>query len=135
MQATLSVEEEKRLVILMAVAVLGGSATKSCVLDLIDARGWLSLDESDREIMETRNEARWRNDLAFIRHHLVLNGCLSGLHRNQWEITPKGRQVLRRLATAAKGASPHKLNRAFIKQIECLASEHFSDDSGTGNLC
>ena len=117
----LSLEEEKQLVLLLAVSHLGGEATKRRVLDLIDAQGWLLLDDVDREKMESRDEERWRNDLAFIRHHLVLADCLGGLQRNRWTITAKGRQRLDSLIIAAAKGSPRKLTPACLEQLKNLS--------------
>jgi hypothetical protein len=120
MQHHLSLEEEKQLVVLLAVSELGGAAPKRRVLDHIDANGWLELDDRDREIMRSRNEARWRNDVAFTRHHLVLADHLSGFERDRWAITPRGREALRVLADRARKSSPKKLTLAALQRIESL---------------
>ncbi len=114
MRETPSIEDEKRAVVLFALFTLGGSARKRDVLDLIANRGWMLLDANDMAIMASRDEARWRNDLAFTRHHLVLADFMSGLARNRWEITAKGLGELKRLGALVSKGSTRKLTPDFI---------------------
>ena len=93
-------EEEKRLLILAAVTKLGGSATKKETLDAIVEGDLMKLSAYDLEKRKSRNELNWRNDLAFIRDHLVRDGHLTS-EWNTWAITKSGRQHLSSLANIA----------------------------------
>ncbi|MDA0267449.1 MAG: hypothetical protein O3A14_10930 [Cyanobacteria bacterium] len=104
----LSLEEEKRLIVLLSLRDLGGKATKAQVLDNIDEKGYIDLLGSDREIMSSRNEELWRNDLAFIRHHLISEGYMDGSQRNQWATTTTGTSYAQTLATLACAQSQWK---------------------------
>ena len=79
----------------------GGSGSKQDVLDTVESAGLMALTERDRAMLRTRNEPTWRNDLAFVRSHLVEAGCIVN-RRDSWEITPEGRQVAADLAMMAK---------------------------------
>ena len=116
----MNLEQEKQLAVLIAIRELGGAATKSRTLDLIDARNWLLLDNHDRETMDLRNEERWRNDLAFTRHHLVQSGRLDGSTRNRWALTPSGGEYLQTLLRIAKSSSFQKLSPSFQRFLSQL---------------
>lgn len=120
MNQSLTLEDEKQLVVLLAITELGGAAPKGRVLDLIEAKGWLHLDDEDQEVMQSRNEQRWRNDLAFTRHHLVLADCVSGTMRNRWMITPSGSKLLHRLVRLASTARLRKLTRVCAERMESV---------------
>lgn len=98
-------EEEKRLIILSAIASLGGSATKGAVLDQIANEDLMVLTDHDREWRKSRKELVWRNDLAFIRGHLVDEGLMSRSEDGQWEISSAGSTLAQRLARNARQAS------------------------------
>ncbi|HYV39471.1 MAG TPA: winged helix-turn-helix domain-containing protein [Gemmataceae bacterium] len=85
-------EQEKRVLILLAVLELGGRATKRAVLDHIYSNEYADLTPRDLEKMASRDEEVWRNDLAYIRKHLVQFGYLDGSEKDNWQITPKGTQ-------------------------------------------
>ena len=94
----MTVEEEKRFVLLASVLDLGGRGRKHEILDNIEAKGYLKLDAHDLETMLNRNELYWRNDIAYIRKHLVAHRYLDGARFNNWEITPHGESYFRRLS-------------------------------------
>jgi hypothetical protein len=91
-------EEEKRFVLLASVLDIGGRGPKHEVLDNIRSKGYLRLDAHDLQDMPNRNELFWRNDLAYIRKHLVVNRYFDGGRFNNWEITEKGRTYFKSLA-------------------------------------
>jgi len=85
-------EEEKRLLVLLVILELGGRSTKGAVLDRIYSEGYIDLAPKDLEIMASRDEEVWRNNIAYVRHHLVQEGYMDGSQKDNWEITPKGKQ-------------------------------------------
>ena len=93
----MKVEQEKRFALLASLVDLGSVAKKHEALDNIHARDYLILTSEDLAVMPSRRESRWRNDLAFVRKHLVMLGYLNGSRFNQWEITSKGRDYFERL--------------------------------------
>ena len=105
----LTLEKEKRFALLASVDDFGGSATKSAILDNIQNRGYLQLNERDISIMPSRNEPFWRNNMAFVRKHLVQNRTLSAAMFNRWEITARGRAYLNALAAEVTGAPQHRI--------------------------
>ncbi|MER0405891.1 winged helix-turn-helix domain-containing protein [Vibrio vulnificus] len=97
-------EEQSRFLILYALRLLSGSATKKEVLDCIDENSWLNYIDSDLETLTSRNELRWRNEFAFVRQHLVQEGYLSSESTRLWELTPNGSQYLESLLSIAKSS-------------------------------
>jgi hypothetical protein len=94
----MNTEEEKRFVLLASVLDLGGRGQKHEVLDNIEAKGYLKLNDHDLKSMPTRNELYWRNDVAYVRKHLVANRYLDGARFNNWEITSKGQSYFHQLS-------------------------------------
>lgn len=90
-------ELQKRFILLTALLEVGGHGTKSAVLDYIDRHGLINLSAADRSVMENRDEMVWRNNLAFVRKHLVDEGLMDGAIRNRWAITTAGTAYLRGL--------------------------------------
>lgn len=97
----MTAEQEKRLILLTAIVNLGGGGSKNAVLDEVERLNLLKLVPADREVMVSRNELRWRNNLAFIRKHLVMEGLMSDISRDSWAITESGKVYLRRLKSVA----------------------------------
>lgn len=93
----MTLENEKRFLILLSAAVCGTNASKANVLDTIEANRWIELSDKDKTVKQNRNELVWRNNLAFVRKHLVQNGMLIGNVRNNWSITDAGIAELGRL--------------------------------------
>lgn len=93
-------EEEKRLLVLAAIAKMGGAGTKKMVLDAIEADKWMQHSEYDLQLRASRKELNWRNDLAFIRSHLVRHQHLSS-ELNNWTLTQGGRNYAATLLSQA----------------------------------
>jgi hypothetical protein len=103
----MTLEEEKRFALLASVLDLGGHGRKDQVLDNIESKGYLRFDDHDLQDMPNRNELFWRNDLAYIRKHLVVNRHFDGSRFNNWEITEKGRNYFMSLGGAARASGLH----------------------------
>ncbi|MCD8403891.1 HNH endonuclease [Tenacibaculum finnmarkense] len=80
-------EQENRFLILFALRNLENSSPKNEVLNFLLENDLIKLTDYDFEILDSRNEERWRNELAFVRSHLVKSGHLQNNKRNQWELT------------------------------------------------
>lgn len=87
-------ELQNRFLILNAVSALGGVSSKKDTLDYLEENNLIILTTSDREILKTRNEPKWRNELAFVRQHLVEEGLLSNEVKSTWSITNEGENYL-----------------------------------------
>lgn len=92
----MTLENEKRFLLLMSSFYLGNSPTKASVLDNIVKNDWIILSDKDISIKQNRNELVWRNNLAFVKKHLVLNGFYNA-GQNDWGITETGKIELKRL--------------------------------------
>jgi hypothetical protein len=86
----MTTEDEKQLIVLAAILLIGGNGSKQEVLDAVEESSLMKFAPDNLKIRPTRNELVWRNDLAFIRSHLVKDGCISG-QRDSWAITAKGK--------------------------------------------
>lgn len=86
--------KEKSFAILMSIMDLGESGTKKDVLDNISRKGYFNFDSTDLEVKKNRNELHWRNDLAFIRKKLVIDGYINDSEKNNWKITQAGKYHL-----------------------------------------
>lgn len=80
-------EQENRFLILFALLKLENSASKNEVLNFLLENDLIKLSDYDFEILESRKEERWRNELAFVRSHLVKSGHLKNDTRNKWQLT------------------------------------------------
>ena len=113
----MTTEEEQRFVLLASILDLGGRARKHEVLDNIEVKGYLKFDSRDLEMMSNRSERHWRNSIAFVRKHLVMNRCLDGARFNNWEITAKGQSYFQSLcATVLAERFFHKLTPAAVRR-------------------
>lgn len=123
-------EEEKRLLLLAAIVRVGGTGTKKRILDEIANAGLMHFSAYDLETRRTRNELNWRNDLAYIRDHLVREGHV-GDEWNSWRITERGRGHLASLAaTAAKARSLQHIQQQAMAGLLALAQGlTLSDDA------
>lgn len=88
-RVTMTREDEERLALLASILKTGGGGSKAQILDTLERLDLLRLSDRDLEVMG-RNELRWRNRLAFVRHHLVLEGYVSDRIRDDWRITEEG---------------------------------------------
>lgn len=51
----MTLEQEKRFVLLAAIVCIGGLGTKGAVLDCVESNQWLVLDEKDLKEKHNRN--------------------------------------------------------------------------------
>lgn len=117
----MTLEEEKRLALLAAIIKLGGSGKKSAVLDKVENLKLLNLSNRDLEVMESRNEVRWRNDLAFTRKHLVQEKYLDDKVRDDWKITERGRSYASKLVIESKAQPSGKYVN--LKEVAAVIQE------------
>jgi hypothetical protein len=87
-------EKQKRIILLTALLDLGGEATKAETLDHIARHKFMKINAVDDQIMDNRDELKWRNNIAFIRKHLVETGYLDGSVRGMWKTTSKSKAYL-----------------------------------------
>lgn len=90
----MTAENEKRFLLLLSSFMQEDIATKSAVLDYIEEKNWIILSNEDLQIRKNRNELIWRNDLAYVRKHLAMEGMFISSERNNWSITEKGIKAL-----------------------------------------
>lgn len=91
-------EDAFRMPILEALVELGRSAGINEVLDLVGKKMQGTLNKYDRQSMTSDpGQIRWRNTAQWCRLALVREGLLqSDSPRGVWEISPEGREALRR---------------------------------------
>ncbi len=90
----MTLEKEKRFLLLLSSKLCGYGASKADVLDYIDSSKWIVLSENEKMYKHNRKELVWRNDLAFVCKHLAQEGYFVDGVRNNWSITDKGRKYL-----------------------------------------
>ena len=112
-----SVENESRLVILLSIVDLSGSASKQMVLDNIEQNHYLKIRPEDFQDRKSRKEEIWRNNLAFVRQHLVEDGLLDGSADDLWRITPIGYEWLEQQCADAIGADDTQLSRLTLAAL------------------
>ncbi|MDZ4779604.1 MAG: winged helix-turn-helix domain-containing protein [Planctomycetia bacterium] len=98
-------EDEHRLALLAALLHIGGSGTKKEVLDAVADLELMKLTNRQKELKHNRPEVVWRNELAYTKHHLSLEGCCAKGTRNLWAITDSGREYAMHLAAGAINSS------------------------------
>lgn len=108
-------EMEKRFLLLLSSLSCGTNASKANVLDRIDDNGWIRLTTEDLKLRTNRNEPIWRNDLAFIRKHLAIEGLFQSQIKNDWSITELGKVHLSILYKEAKSEVCQLITEAAIK--------------------
>jgi predicted HNH restriction endonuclease len=110
-------EKEKQLLLLLAMVDLGGGGTKRQVLDVIETQSWMTLTDDDQEILESRNEPKWRNSLAFERKHLVTRRYASDEVRGRWQITESGTEYFHELCHQVRATTTfqHVSDAALLK--------------------
>jgi len=139
----LNKELQNRFLILSAVSALGGVSSKKDTLDYLEENNLIALSDSDIEILKSRNEPKWRNELAFVRQHLVKDGYLSNEVRSMWSITDEGEDYLSSLyklitpsETYQRLNSDNTLSRKSLNNDAILAqadSVNFIADLGIEN--
>lgn len=127
----MTAEDEKRLILLTAIIRLGGSGSKGQVLDEVERAGLMMFSPHDLQFRRTRNEVNWRNDLAYIRDHLVNEGHLSSAKWNTWAITEGGE---RHFASLAARLSSHRQFQHFNAEAmptvaAIISGEQLSDEN------
>ncbi|WP_437673608.1 HNH endonuclease [Sorangium sp. So ce131] len=121
-------DEEKRLLVLAAVAKLGGSGTKKDVLDAIAEGDLMQFSEHDLLKRTSRDELTWRNSLAYTRLGLARDGYLTS-RWNNWAITEAGRRRLSELASAAAAQrSFQHIKRAALPLLVSIAEGQLTSD-------
>lgn len=96
----MTLDEEKRYLLLLSsyyCFVNNIKPTKCNVLDIIVNMRWINLTADELKYKTNRNELVWRNDLAYVRKHLVMNKSFENIERDNWAITTGGRNELRKL--------------------------------------
>jgi len=120
-ESEMTLELEKRIVLLLSILDIGGCGTKKQVLDNIEKRSFYNLTRADQLTMKNRNEEVWRNDLAFIRHHLALEGFIDGSRHNSWKISTRGRTYFSALVSHLSSKSHFlKLTKAAVERCSQL---------------
>ncbi len=90
-------EDAFRIPILEALVELGGSASMSQVLELVEKKMKDRLNEYDYQILPSNNTIRWKNTAQWCRNTMVQEGLLkSDSPRGIWEITEKGVEYLKK---------------------------------------
>jgi len=113
----MTIELQNRLLVLYAILLNNGKASKKQVLDYLETRELIILTENDISILKSRNEMKWRNELAFIRQHLVEDNYLDNKERNFWTITDIGIEYYQQLKSeiiTEEGNDYQRLSGNFI---------------------
>lgn len=124
MTDAMSLENEKRYLLLLSsyqLANTGSYPTKARVLDNIENNEWILLSQTDKQKKQNRNELVWRNDLAFTRQHLSLNGWYNSSENNNWSITPEGEKYLKDLHRILS-SDPSSLSKVSQKAVDYAKS-------------
>ena len=120
----MTIEEQRRAILLLSAVELSGGGTKARVLDNISAKAYLVLGPRDLAYKHNRHEHVWRNELAYVRKHLVQDGYFDDARRDWWAVTDAGRRYLGDLA----GRLPQLggdtiLSQRALQAIRAAASE------------
>lgn len=86
-----------RMPILRALDEMGGRGTTADVVDRVGEMMEDQFTEWDRRMLPSGYDIRWRNKAQWARNAMVKEGLLaSDSPRGTWEITEKGREMLRK---------------------------------------
>lgn len=89
-------QEAYRVPILRALDEMGGHGKTSKVVNRVGGMLEDRFTEWDRQMLPSGEDIRWRNRVQWARNSMVKDGLLaSDSPRGIWELTEKGRQVLR----------------------------------------
>lgn len=91
------IEIENRILILYSILKQNGKASKKQTLDYLHERNLIKLSDIDLTFLSTRKELKWRNELAYVRQHLVREDYLNNKETNYWEVTDSGREYFESL--------------------------------------
>lgn len=82
-----------------ALDAMGGKGRRASVLDWIEKHHGQDLSAEDLEYRESTREEVWRNNVSWVRQHLVNEGLLiNHSEHGQWELSERGRSTLRPLS-------------------------------------
>jgi hypothetical protein len=115
--------QELRFVLLLALIQLGGRATKRDVLNHVHDNGYLFLRAEDLVLVAT-GEERWRNDLAWVRDHLVKERFLSRAERGYWITTATAQEYFEELLELALRSHPARITDVAINQAQAMPDNH-----------
>src|SRR5262245_48443015 len=92
------------LILLATLEDLGGqTASKADVTRYIEARGYINFTPELLTSYQSKNEPVWQTELAMARRDAVDRGGLKTLkQQDAWEISEKGRGLLRRIIERLK---------------------------------
>ncbi len=111
-------EKQNRILILYSILMQNDKATKNNVLDYLKQNNLIKLSKEDLSLLKTRNEEKWRNELAFTRSHLVREGFLNNKERNFWQILPIGKIYFEELKNEISPLETYqRLTDTFIEKI------------------
>jgi|CXWL01.1.fsa_nt_gi predicted HNH restriction endonuclease len=127
----MTAEDEKQLILLAAIILIGGSGSKKQVLDEVERAGLMKFSPDDLQYRASRNELIWRNDLAYIRDHLVRKGHVSNVQSNKWSVTEGGKSHFASLVSKLASQSQFQhINPDVISVVTALVfGQQFSDDN------
>ena len=121
-------EQENRFLILFALRNLDNSASKNEVLNFLFENNLIKLNDYDFEILESRNEERWRNELAFVRSHLVNSGHLQNNKRNQWELTDLSNSYFVELKNIVDYNNTSRINKNTLETFKIENKDLINDE-------
>ncbi len=125
----MTAEDEKQLIVLAAIILLGGNGSKAQVLDEVERVGLMKFLPHELLPCRTRNELYWRNDLAQTRRHLVSQGHVSNAQWDKWPVTEKGKKHFASLASRLSSQRQFQhLNPAVLSSVTALASDQQLSD-------
>ncbi|HTB81901.1 MAG TPA: hypothetical protein VK717_13540 [Opitutaceae bacterium] len=85
---------QEMLLVLYALAELGGIRRRQEVVDHISGQRWYELIGEDLTPTRTSREACYRIDLAWARKDGVLRESINNFERDSWELNRHGREVM-----------------------------------------
>jgi len=81
--------------ILQILVEMGGKGRVQNILDRLEKKMDAVLNDTDRQLLQSRGEVRWRNTVSWARVTLLHSGYLSSTSpQGMWGITPEGRRYL-----------------------------------------
>jgi len=129
----ITLTKEKHFLVLLSIFDLSGGANKKQVLDNIQTQKYYMFSEQDLTMKSNRPELHWRNDLAYIRKHLVARGYINDSVRNLWSITEVGVDYLKILCNEVVNSQNSGFQKITFNAIE-RASEIITELSGDFDL-
>lgn len=125
----MNIEQQNRFLILFALVNLNNSATKAQTLDFLIENDLILLDEYDLKILNSRNEEKWRNELAYVRSHLVNDRYISNNSKGIWEITEDGLRYYKELSNVVfQSSSLPRIKINSLKEFSLKSKENIISD-------